>query len=728
MRMLVVLLAALLLAPTAWAIPAFHEAPPPERVLSEMPALSDLRCVDGMAGDFHCHGVDLAAFMPLGDMGCTSTGNDVWGWTDPETGREYALMGCNNGISFVDVTFPVAPVYIGRLPTQTVSSLWRDAKVYADHAFVVSEASGHGLQVFDLSALRAVTDPPVTFSPSAHDNSFGRAHNIEINAATGYAYVVGSNRCNGGLHIIDISDPINPQVAGCFGADGYTHDVQCVIYHGPDTNYQGSEICFAANENTLTIVDVTDKSNPQMLARETYPGVGYTHQGWLTEDHAYFLLDDELDEINFGHNTKTRIWDVGNLHEPVIIGIYESAEDATDHNLYIKGNFCYQANYSAGLRILDLENVADGELVEVAYFDVIPHGFHVRHDGPGFFGAWSNFPFFDSGTVLVSTIGLEGEPAGLFVTRPRLDESAIQGTVTDALTGLPLEGADIEIVAGLPHSASTAGDGNYQIGILPGIYTVIATHSEYQAVSVSGVEVVEGEPTVVDLALEPLLQWVLAPELLDFGPHEVGTVSSPLNAVLTNTGQIEIRIEEITIPAAPFFRKTDDDCGEATFVLEPETSCEMSFAFAPEQPLAFASQLEIITAEAGQRTLEFTGEGVAPEIAFSVPAVHFGVVAVGEMAVSEQLTLTNIGQADLVITSLNLTGDDIFAITNEECSGLLLEPQQSCVFGLRFEPIEEGVFDGILTVTSNTPDGEATLAMRGATVLVFRDRLEPPGQ
>src|SRR5690606_20218176 len=95
-----------------------------------------------------------------------SGGNDIWGWTDPETEKEYALMGLNNGTAFVDVSDPVNPVYLGKLPTHTQSSLWRDIKVYADHAFVVSEASGHGMQVFDLTRLRGVTSPQ-TFTVDA---------------------------------------------------------------------------------------------------------------------------------------------------------------------------------------------------------------------------------------------------------------------------------------------------------------------------------------------------------------------------------------------------------------------------------------------------------------------------------------------------------------------------------------------------------------------------------
>ncbi len=69
--------------------------------------------------------------MPLSDLGCGSRidANDIWGWTDPETDREYAIIGCGDGTSFVDVTDPTDTLVLGFLPTQTYSSLWRDIKV-----------------------------------------------------------------------------------------------------------------------------------------------------------------------------------------------------------------------------------------------------------------------------------------------------------------------------------------------------------------------------------------------------------------------------------------------------------------------------------------------------------------------------------------------------------------------------------------------------------------------
>ena len=408
---------ALLAAGLFFSVRAVHdEGPPigggPNGQLNGQPlvAMGKTPCVGGIAGTFPCHNVDLASLLPLSDIGGGSV-NDVWGWTDPLTGKEYAIVGRSNGTSFVDISNPEQPTYLGNLPPHSVDSVWRSLKVYADHAFIVSEADNHGMQVFDLTRLRNVAAPPVAFTENAHYAGFRRAHTLAVNEATGFAYAAGSkDTCAGGLHVVDIRNPGAPVFAGCVGQDGYTHETQCVIYRGPDLEYQGHEVCFNSNEDTLTIVDVTNKSEPKQLSRTTYAGVGYTHQGWLTEDHKHFLLDDELDERNTGVKSTTYIWNVADLDAPSMMGVYSGQSPAIDHNLYIRGSRAYQANYRSGLRILDITNVGAAGLSELAFFDVYP-----VDDAPQFSGAWSNFPFFPSGIVIVG--GIE---QGLFVLKPTI--------------------------------------------------------------------------------------------------------------------------------------------------------------------------------------------------------------------------------------------------------------------------------------------------------------------
>jgi len=371
------------------------------------------------SGPFACNGVDLLAFLPScsGSTSCTTgplssgRGNDIWGWTDPTTNREYALVGMVNGTVFVDVTVPTAPEVLGRVVSHNgSSSTWRDIKVYANHAFIVSEASGHGMQVFDLTRLRGLTaDPARTFEPDARYAGVSNSHNIVINEDSGYAYLVGTNTCSGGLHMVDIRTPTAPVSAGCFAEDGYTHDAQCVIYAGPDTQYTGREICFASNEDTVTIVDVTDKSNPVQISRGFYPTPGYTHQGWLTDDHRYHLADDELDEF-FGtvSATRTVVMDVSDLDNPEWHFDYAGPLFTSDHNLYVRGRYAFLSTYESGTRILDLAGLDGGSMTEVAFFDT-----HPQSDDTGFEGQWSNYPYFASGTIVAND-----RTNGLFVLRP----------------------------------------------------------------------------------------------------------------------------------------------------------------------------------------------------------------------------------------------------------------------------------------------------------------------
>jgi choice-of-anchor B domain-containing protein len=332
-----------------------------------------------------------------------------------------------DGTSFVDVSDPENPVYLGDLPKTQGSpgATWRDMKVYKDHVFVVADASGaHGVQVFDLTRLRDVTNPPQTFTEDAHYDRIHSAHNIAINEDTGFAYAVGGGEggdtCGGGLHMIDIRDPKNPQFAGCFAdpntgiqKTGYSHDAQCVLYRGPDADYQGREICFGSNETALSIADVTDKQNPIAVAVAEYPNVAYTHQAWLTEDQRYLLMDDEGDELaGLVDHTRTLIWDVSDLDDPIVLEEFLNPNStAVDHNLYIKGDKVYQSNYVQGLRILDISDIENPE--EVGFFDTVPFG----DNSPRFDGSWSNYPYFESGTIIV-TSGKEGlfllkyEPAG----------------------------------------------------------------------------------------------------------------------------------------------------------------------------------------------------------------------------------------------------------------------------------------------------------------------------
>lgn len=445
-------------------------------------ALADTPCTNGFAGTYPCRDVDLLSVLPHVDMGGGS-GNDIWGWTDPDTGREYALVGESTGTAFVDISNPSQPVYVGSLPAHTAPSPWRGIKVFANHAFIVSEAIDHGMQVFDLTALRRVTAAPVTFSETAHYAGFGSTHTLALDPRTGFAYAVGTRTCEGGLHVVDVRTPAAPRAAGCFSFDGYTHETQCVVYQGPDTVYRDREICLNSNEDTLTIVDVTDKLEQLLISRTGYGGSAYTHQGWLTEDHRFFLVNDEGDEQAFRHRTRTWIWEVSDLDAPVLLAYYDGPTSSIDHNLYVRGNLVYESNYRSGLRVLDGSEIEQGVLRELGFFDVYP-----ADDNPSFNGAWTSFPFFSSGVVAIN--GIE---QGLFLVRPRMAPAGLRSGLTVTLSGpqTAASGEDLVFVARVANEGPGRRSGIRILGMPPSGAELVSVRPSQGACSTSAVATCE---------------------------------------------------------------------------------------------------------------------------------------------------------------------------------------------------------------------------------------------
>ena len=361
-------------------------------------------CQGGFAGSFPCENINLMSNIPLSEF-AAQRGNDSWGWVDPATGKEYALMGLNNGTAFIDISAPSSPIYLGKLPSATGSSNWRDIKVLDNYAFIVSEADDHGMQVFDLTKLRTVSSTPATFEADALLTDFGSAHNIVINPDSQYAYAVGADNFEGGPLFINIQDPLNPILEGGYAEGDYTHDAQVVTYTGPDLDYAGAELFIGSNENEIVIADITNKAEPRSIATISYADVGYTHQGWFTEDQRFFILGDELDEVEIGTRSRSIIFDFQDLDNPQIHFEYLGPTFAIDHNGYVLGNQFYLANYTAGLRITDLSNIAAATMNEVAFFDTVPDS-----DDPSFTGVWSVYPYLPSGNIIVSDIA-----GGLFI-------------------------------------------------------------------------------------------------------------------------------------------------------------------------------------------------------------------------------------------------------------------------------------------------------------------------
>ncbi|MCL4219941.1 MAG: choice-of-anchor B family protein [Phycisphaerales bacterium] len=395
------------------------------------------RLGDGAPRGFSASGVTLMSWLPLNNFsGGHGSGNDCWGYVSP-SGREYAIIGLERGFGFVEITDPSNPVIVASIPGPT--SLWHDVKVIGHYAYGVSEG-GSGIQVMDLSD---IDNGVVTLVRNWQSGGHSSTHNIVSNPDAGTLYLAGANVGNGGLVSLNMSDPTRPTVSTGW-TDMYVHDACVVSYtEGP---YAGREIAFCAsgfnggwNSTGLRIVDVTDKNNIFTISTYYYTTPAYSHQVWLTPDKRFAYLDDELDEQNgLVPTTTTRIIDVSNLSAPVQVGTFTSNSTSIDHNLYVRDQYIFEANYTSGLRVFDATDPVNP--VQIAFFDTYPAG-----DSANFNGAWSCYPYFPSGTVIVSDMN-----RGLFVLR------------VDAIDG---ERLDIQLVGDRPSMLNPFGGTTLEVTI-----------------------------------------------------------------------------------------------------------------------------------------------------------------------------------------------------------------------------------------------------------------------
>jgi choice-of-anchor B domain-containing protein len=291
--------------------------------------------------------MDLYDFKSHADLGSWGgEGSSSWGWVSKD-GREFVAIGQYDGTAFAEITKQGKLSYLGRLPQQSVPSVWREIRILDDLCIIGSEAVGHGVQVFDMKKLLTLSPSnPANFSTATdltglfNQLPIGRTHNIVVNWDLDYAIAVGAqprnSTCRSGLIFIDLTDPSNPTSPGCAGQDGYVHDAQCVKYNGPDIRFLGHDICIGYNEDTVTIYDAGSKigvNSTTVLSRLPYYGASYTHQGSFIDNnwHQYLVVDDELDEqrkVGYAADQipVTYIFDLTSLTNPKQTGHFKATD------------------------------------------------------------------------------------------------------------------------------------------------------------------------------------------------------------------------------------------------------------------------------------------------------------------------------------------------------------------------------------------------------------------
>ncbi|MGB5739624.1 MAG: choice-of-anchor B family protein [Woeseia sp.] len=393
-------------------------------------------CVGGMIDNLACDRVDLLAHIPFSAISrVPSAGNDVWGFQDLNTGREYVIAGFNRGTAVFDVTDPLAPREVGFIDGQNAS--WRDIKVYQffdgtagrwrAYAYVTTDGSSDGLFVIDLG------DLPHAVSRVNYASQFSNAHNVYSTStdfstglpltSTPRLIIAGSNLNVGQYRAYDLANPANPLfVSGSnipnvlAGNDqSYMHDAASLLItdERKDTQCVNGvaycELLLDFNEERVAVWDITNITDPQHLnaGLPEYGQRGYVHSGWWTEDRQFMFVHDELDEQRSGLNTTLRVFSLADLRNPQLVGNWIGPTNAIDHNGFVRGNRYYMSNYKRGLTILDITDPASPVLT--GHLDTYPFG-----DDAGFSGAWGVFPFLPSGTIAISDIN-----SGVYLARDR---------------------------------------------------------------------------------------------------------------------------------------------------------------------------------------------------------------------------------------------------------------------------------------------------------------------
>tara|TARA_R100000908_G_scaffold65272_1_gene53602 strand:+ start:51538 stop:52833 length:1296 start_codon:yes stop_codon:yes gene_type:complete len=397
------------------------------------------QCIDGLSdGKYACENIDLLSNLPLEELGEDQTIFDLWGWTDPSNGSEYAFLALSSKVIFIDLTEPTDPVLIGELPEsqlnvstpkQTNSDATdRSIKTYADHLFVVSDGQPHGMQVFDLANLRDYSGDYLTFTEDALYEGAYNAHRIRIHEESGFAYLTGvqfGEQCyQGGLHIVDINNPTSPSFSGCYDqespagnasySDEYIYNVNCITYDGPDADYQNQEICFTTKGDLLEVIDVTDKANPTLITHFNHSNYYLVDEIALSPSKRYLFTNDIEDELYMGQEPNTRIWDISDLDTVIYDRTFKYEGQATDLDIQTQGLLWHASVGVSGFYIVDYSNIIFNNIQVKGYFDTEFEKNCCRRDG----GAISSYSFSESGNIAIADFN-----KGFFLVEPQLDNT-----------------------------------------------------------------------------------------------------------------------------------------------------------------------------------------------------------------------------------------------------------------------------------------------------------------
>ncbi|MBK8557275.1 MAG: choice-of-anchor B family protein [Lewinellaceae bacterium] len=411
-------------------------------------------------------GLQLIGHLPYD----TATLAGCWHYVD-SSGTEYALVGTSKGLSIVDLSNPTQPFQ--RFAVPGISNNWREVKTWGGFAYVGTEASNSGVTIIDLRQLPDTVLYKTWQGDGVYENQIVKSHALAT--ADGYLYLFGGiagNMLSNGAVICSLSDPWNPHVVGYY-SNAYVHDGYI-----RDNTLWTSEIY----NGWFGVVDITDKTNPQLLATQPTPGA-FNHNTWLSDDsQTLFAADEKL-------NAPLAAFDVSDLDNIKLLDVYYCSQDPSRevHNVRVFNDFLINPSYGGQLTIVDAHRPEN--LIETAWAVM------------GNSLVWDADPYLPSGIVFATA-----KNEGLFIYQPNYTRAAyLEGTVTDAQTGMPLNNARV-FVENTIFADTTKQTGQYKTGAsVAGIFSIRAEKPGYETQIIPDITLTAGELAIVDIALQPIM-------------------------------------------------------------------------------------------------------------------------------------------------------------------------------------------------------------------------------
>lgn len=404
--------------------------------------------------------------------------SDIWGYA--ADGREYALIGKQQGFAVVDVTDPTLVELLYEVPG--TQSTWRDIKTWGNYAYMVDDQAGEGMLIVDLSQAPDAFNHTWWYGwPNCNGNH--RSHNIFIDEK-GFAYLTGTS-CAGGIEygmlILDLNqNPLDPPVVGI-----YEHDEDVVGFSNyvHDAFVRGDTAWLAQiNDGLLVVADVSDKANIQVLGSAPTSS-NFTHNLWLSDDGKHLYTTDE---VSNGYIDSYNVEDLSDIKRLDIIQS-SPGENVIPHNTFFIDDYLVTSYYTDGVTIHDVSNPSN--MIQVGNYDTSPN-----YSGDGYDGCWGVYPYLPSGNIIAADI-----QDGLYVIKPEyVRASQLEVSVVDQ-DGNPVSGASVEI-----ESLSILTSTN-----LTGVATTGSCEEGTYTVSINGgaqlipnVEMISGELTSISVEVQ----------------------------------------------------------------------------------------------------------------------------------------------------------------------------------------------------------------------------------